>query len=109
MRAGALTARPPGNAVYMVSCLFTCQVMADLRPHGLLPSRPLCPGVSPGKNTGMRCHFLFPGDPPSPGIAPLSPASAGGFFTPEPAGKPMFYALYRNKPSTTLAGLEGEF
>ena len=27
--------------------------------------------------------------PPDPGIKPKSPALAGGFFTPEPPGKPM--------------------
>ena len=34
--------------------------------------------------------FPFPplGDLPNPGIKPTSPASAGGFFTAEPPGKP---------------------
>ena len=32
--------------------------------------------------------FLPPGDIPDPGIKALSPALAGGFFTPEPSGKP---------------------
>ena len=31
--------------------------------------------------------FPSPGDPPDPGIEPTSPTLAGGFFTPEPAGK----------------------
>ena len=30
-----------------------------------------------------------PGDLPDPGIEPVSPASAGGFFTMEPPGKPL--------------------
>ena len=30
-----------------------------LRPHGLQPSRLLCPWDSPGKNTGVGCHFLL--------------------------------------------------
>ena len=32
--------------------------------------------------------FPSPGDLPHPGIKPESPALAGGFFTPEPPGKP---------------------
>ena len=35
--------------------------------------------------------FPSPGDPPDPGIKPTSPASAGGFFTAEPPGKPCLY------------------
>ena len=33
--------------------------------------------------------FLPPGDLPNPGIEPAPPALAGGFFTPEPPGKPI--------------------
>ena len=52
-----------------------------LRPHGLCPARLLCPGDSPGKNTGVGCHFLLqgifpfpsPGDLPNPGIEARSP------------------------------------
>ena len=32
--------------------------------------------------------FPPPGDLPAPGIKPVSPASAGRFFTTEPPGKP---------------------
>ena len=28
-------------------------------PHGLQPTRLLCPWNSPGKNTGVGCHFLL--------------------------------------------------
>ena len=31
----------------------------SLQPHGLQPSRLLCPWNSPGKNTGVGCHFLL--------------------------------------------------
>ena len=35
-------------------------VMSDsLRPHGLQPTRLLCPWDFPGKNTGVGCHFLL--------------------------------------------------
>ena len=34
--------------------------MSDsVRPHGLQPTRLLCPWDSPGKNTGVGCHFLL--------------------------------------------------
>ena len=33
----------------------------SLRPHGLLPTRLLCPWDFPGKNTGVRCHSLLQG------------------------------------------------
>ena len=30
-----------------------------MRPHGLQPTRLLCPRDFPGKNTGVGCHFLL--------------------------------------------------
>ena len=37
-------------------------VMSDsLQPHGLQPTRLLCPWDSPGKNTGLGCHSLLQG------------------------------------------------
>ena len=48
-------------------------VMSDsLRPHGLLPTRLLCPWNSPDKNTGVGCHSLLQGNLPNPGIKPRS-------------------------------------
>ena len=39
-----------------------CSVMSDsLWPHGLYPTRILCPWDSPGKNTEEVCHFLLQG------------------------------------------------
>ena len=32
-----------------------------LQPHGLQPTRLLCPWDSPGKSTGVGCHFLLQG------------------------------------------------
>ena len=34
-----------------------CPTLHD--PHGLSPTRLLCPWNFPGKNTGVGCHFLF--------------------------------------------------
>ena len=39
---------------------FSRLVVSDsLRPHGLQPTRLLCPWDFPGKNTGVGCHFLL--------------------------------------------------
>ena len=43
--------------------------MSDsLQPHGLKPSRLLCPWDSPGKSTGVGCHFLLQGIFPTQGL-----------------------------------------
>ena len=36
-------------------------VLDYLRPHGLQPTRLLCPWDFPGKNTGVGSHFLLQG------------------------------------------------
>ena len=36
-------------------------VSDSLPPHGLQPTRLLCPWDSPGKSTGVGCHFLLQG------------------------------------------------
>ena len=46
----------------MILCLLSCSVVSySLRPHGLQPTRFLCPWDCPGKNTGVGCHFLLQG------------------------------------------------
>ena len=48
-------------------------------------------GIFLGENTGVGYCALFQGDLLDAGIKPVSPESpawAGGFFTPEPPGKP---------------------
>ena len=43
-------------------CVIGCSVMCNsLRPHGLSPTRLLCPWSFPGKNIRVGCHFLFQG------------------------------------------------
>ena len=47
-----------------VCCVFMCSaalVGSDSAPHGLQPSRLLCPWDSPGKNTGVGCCALLQG------------------------------------------------
>ena len=41
------------------ACQVASVVSDSVRPHGLQPTRLLCPWDSPGKNTGVGCHFLF--------------------------------------------------
>ena len=56
----------------------------SLEPHGLWPTRLLCPRDFPGKNTGAGCHFPLQGIFRMQGIEPASlssPALAGAFFT----------------------------
>ena len=49
---------------HLVTCVgvFSLSIMSDfLRPHGLWPTRLLCPWNSLGKNTGVNCHALLQG------------------------------------------------
>ena len=48
--------------------LVTKSCLTDsLRPHGLFPTRLLCPWDFPGKHPGGGCHFLFLGILPNQG------------------------------------------
>ena len=48
-----------------------CSVVSNsLQPHGLNPTRLLCPWNSPGKNTGVGCHSLLQGIFPTQGSNP---------------------------------------
>ena len=42
-------------------CLVAKSYPIPLRPHGLYPTRLLCPWGFPGNNTGVGCHFLLQG------------------------------------------------
>ena len=62
-----------GRALCVLSVL-TCSVMSDSqRPHGLQPTRLLCPWDSPGKNTRVGCYALFQGIFPTQGPNPGLP------------------------------------
>ena len=53
---------------------WSCSVVSDsLRPHGLQPTRLLCPWDSPGKNTGVCCYFLLQGIFPTQELNPGLP------------------------------------
>ena len=42
-------------------CLVTKSYLTLSQPHGLSPTRLLCPWNFPGKNTGVSCHFSLRG------------------------------------------------
>ena len=69
----------------------SCSVKYNsLQPHGLQPTRILCPWDFPVKNPGVGKLFPSPGDPPDPRIKLRSPALQVDSFPPESLGKPYF-------------------
>ena len=64
----------------------------SVRPHGLQPTRLLCPWF-PRQEYWSGLPFPTPGDLPEPGVklmflvSPASPTLAGRFVTSEPPGK----------------------
>ena len=79
------------NCSPKIAICYYCQLfglsLTLLQPHGLQPTRLLCPGDSPGKNTGVGCHFLLQGIFLTQELNPTSSALAGGYFTTAPPGK----------------------
>ena len=66
----------------------SCSVMPDsLQPHGLLPTRLLCPWDSPDKNTGVGCHSLLQGTFLTQGLNPGLPHCSQMLLLSEPPGK----------------------
>ena len=54
--------------------MLSLSVMSNyLQPHGLWPTRLLCPWDSPGKNTAVGCHALLQGILPTQGSNPGVP------------------------------------
>ena len=59
------------EVIICLSVSVSHSVMPDsLRPHGLQPTRLLCPWDFPGKDTGVGCHFLLQGIFPAEGLNP---------------------------------------
>ena len=72
--AGDMGSMPgQGTNVLHAACVCVCVcvrhsvVFDSLRPHGLQPTRLLCPRNSQGKNTGVGSHSLFQGIFSTPG------------------------------------------
>ena len=56
VKESAFNAGDPGSIPWLGRSPELC---LTLQPHGLYPTRLLCPWNSPGKNTGVGCHFLL--------------------------------------------------
>ena len=78
---------PPLPPSLQNSLSVSCSVVSDSLPHGLQPARLLCPGNSPGRNTGMGSLSLLWGNLLDPGID-WSPALQADSWLSEPGGKP---------------------
>ena len=63
----------------------------SLWPHGLQPTRLLCPWDVPGKNTGVGCHFLLQGILPTQGSNPHLLHWQVDSLPYEPPGKPLLF------------------
>ena len=74
--------------VLVVQLLF---VTDSLWSHGLKPTRFLCPGGSPGKNTGVGCHFLLQGIVSDQGSNPRLLHCQGDSLPVSQQGSPSIY------------------
>ena len=75
-------------------CLLSGIVVSNLWPHGLQPTRLLCPWDSPGKNTGVGCHFLLQRIFPIEGSNPSLLHWKVDSFTMGPPRKPPDFCVY---------------
>ena len=80
-----------GDSLHEIMCCAvpSRSVMSDsLLPHGLWPTRILCPWESPGKNTGVGCHALLQGIFPTQGSNPDLPHCRWILYHLSPQGSP---------------------
>ena len=66
-------------------------VVHSLRPHGLLPTRLLCPWDYPGMDTGVDCRSLLQGIIPTQGSKLHLLHWQVGSLSLEPSGKPLIW------------------
>ena len=59
-----------GTGVYIYVPISPSVVSDSLWPHGLKPTRLLCPCIFPSQNIGVFCHFLLQGIFPTQGLYP---------------------------------------
>ena len=74
----------------------------SLRPHGLQPTRFLCPWNYPDNNTGVGCHSLLQGIFPTQGSNLGLLALQANSLPPEPPREPPNYSKFLNKVGLTL-------
>ena len=78
--------------------------MSDfLWPHGLEPSRLLCPWDSSGKNTGVGCHFLLQGIFPTQGLNPGLPYYRHTLYGLSHQGRQTLRSPLRSSANTTVS------
>ena len=75
-------------------------VTDSLWPHGLWPTRLLCPRVSPGKNTGVGCHVLLQAIFPAQGLNPGLPYCRQNLYHLSCQGSPSDEILGKEKWNT---------
>ena len=98
-----LCASLDGKGVWRRNVL-NCSVVSDsLQPHGLKPTRLLCPWGFSRPEYWSRLPCLPPGDLPNPVIKPRSPALETDSLPSEPPGKP------KNTGVGSLSLLQGIF
>ena len=76
---------------FMRACSVASCVQLFATPWAVACRAPLSVGC-PRRECWSGLPFPSAGYHPDPGITPVPPALAGGFFTPEPPGKPLFCA-----------------
>ena len=70
-QAGSFPPAPPGKPHVLCCAVLSHSVVSDPSwPHGLKPTRLLCPWNSPGKNAGIGCRALLQGIFPTEGSNP---------------------------------------
>ena len=78
------------------ACMLSHSVVSDsFRPHGLQPTRLLCPWGFSRQEYWSRWPCPPPGDLPYPGIKPRSPALQADSLPSEPPGKPYISTFYK--------------
>ena len=56
-----LTSWLPLNLNILINACSTAHLCLTVQPHGLQPTKLLCPWDYPSKNTGIGCHILLQG------------------------------------------------
>ena len=82
-------------------CALRCSVISDSVRGPLSWTWLLCPGDSPGKNTGVGSHFFPPGDLSYPGtkfVSLVSSALADRFFTISARWEALLSLAYPRRP-----------
>ena len=98
-----VTEKHQSSQIHLCVCLCVCSVASDSsQPHGLYPTRLLCPWHSPGKNIGVDCHYLLQGIFLNQGLNPcllyLLHWQVDSWE--EPPGKPQFHLFSNYSPSS---------